>query len=390
MQGLLNSPLLETIICLVLVYALLSLLVSSFTELLNSYFQNRGRMLYQTISSMFADGINVNFGQLLYGHPAIQKMRRNIDRLPQYISNEMFATSLLDVVADHSREFKFNDDVKAITMVQDERSQFERFKTTVMNMQHTPLKLQLMNMVERCAAPAEGQPDNRLDELTQQITQWYANQMERTSGWYKASIQWRLLWMGLLVALLLNVDSIFLFQSLYRSPVLRQQLLPVAEAAAEQYAKLKTDSSLTDLQRAYRTADSLKPIIKGKPNDTVTVALDKILVQLSKIDSINHKADSLREQLIDKVQENADLVASLSLPIGWRKESPPFSWFRKIEHPKGYFEKHQKASFWNVISYLLGIAITALSLQFGAPFWFDVLMKLVNLRRAGTKPKDDK
>jgi hypothetical protein len=38
------------------------------------------------------------------------------------------------------------------------------------------------------------------------------------------------------------------------------------------------------------------------------------------------------------------------------------------------------------IWYFVGIAITGIALSTGAPFWFDILLKLVNIRRAGGKP----
>ena len=36
---------------------------------------------------------------------------------------------------------------------------------------------------------------------------------------------------------------------------------------------------------------------------------------------------------------------------------------------------------------LAGLLVTAGALSLGAPFWFDLLNKLVNLRAAGKKPK---
>jgi hypothetical protein len=64
----------------------------------------------------------------------------------------------------------------------------------------------------------------------------------------------------------------------------------------------------------------------------------------------------------------ADLKA-LDLNLGWSGESPgkdPVTWaFRKA----------------------LGILIAALAASLGAPFWFDVLSKFINLRSAGTKPE---
>ena len=63
----------------------------------------------------------------------------------------------------------------------------------------------------------------------------------------------------------------------------------------------------------------------------------------------------------------SDLKA-LDLNFGWSGENPgkdPVTWtFRKA----------------------LGILIAALAASLGAPFWFDVLSKFINLRSAGTKP----
>jgi hypothetical protein len=82
-----------------------------------------------------------------------------------------------------------------------------------------------------------------------------------------------------------------------------------------------------------------------------------------------------------------DDIASLGLPIGWKKNNAPLSWFTK---PKsvipGYFAAHKTWSWGNMIVYILGILMTAVSLSFGAPFWFDLLLKAINIRRAGVKP----
>jgi len=40
--------------------------------------------------------------------------------------------------------------------------------------------------------------------------------------------------------------------------------------------------------------------------------------------------------------------------------------------------------------YILGIFITVYAICAGAPFWFDLLAKFVNMRKAGVKPGDNK
>ncbi|HEY6901108.1 MAG TPA: hypothetical protein VI233_10715, partial [Puia sp.] len=105
-----NSPLLETIICLVLVYALLSLLVSTLTEIINNRKNERGEMLLKGIINMFEDGSDVNFGELLYKHPMVASIHKDGVKPPQYISNFMFAQALIDTIANHGRKFIKDED----------------------------------------------------------------------------------------------------------------------------------------------------------------------------------------------------------------------------------------------------------------------------------------
>jgi hypothetical protein len=59
-------------------------------------------------------------------------------------------------------------------------------------------------------------------------------------------------------------------------------------------------------------------------------------------------------------------IASLPVPIGWHRDDSPAitPWWQKV----------------------VGLFITALAASLGAPFWFDALSKLANVRSAGTRP----
>jgi len=61
-------------------------------------------------------------------------------------------------------------------------------------------------------------------------------------------------------------------------------------------------------------------------------------------------------------------LAALDLNLGWSGEDPG-------EHPVLW--TYRKA---------LGILVSALAASLGAPFWFDVLSKFINIRSAGVKP----
>ena len=42
--------------------------------------------------------------------------------------------------------------------------------------------------------------------------------------------------------------------------------------------------------------------------------------------------------------------------------------------------------FFAILSKILGLAVTILAVMLGAPFWFDLLNKVTNLRGTGGKP----
>src|SRR5262249_15548015 len=64
-----------------------------------------------------------------------------------------------------------------------------------------------------------------------------------------------------------------------------------------------------------------------------------------------------------------DQVKQLGLPLGWSKATSP--------------------SGWAIPGKALGLLLTAFALLLGAPFWFDLLGKVSQLRGAGATPKTD-
>ncbi len=79
-------------------------------------------------------------------------------------------------------------------------------------------------------------------------------------------------------------------------------------------------------------------------------------------------ADST-SSLPTRIKEAQGELDKLQLPVGW---SAPV----KLPH-----------SFWEFVNKIFGWLFTAFALSLGAPFWFDVLKKLVNLRSTGAAPE---
>jgi hypothetical protein len=73
------------------------------------------------------------------------------------------------------------------------------------------------------------------------------------------------------------------------------------------------------------------------------------------------------EELRAEVEKAYAVLGKASLPIGWDRPGP--------DDAAGWLMK------------LAGLLITAVAVSFGAPFWFDLLNNVTNLRLAGPKPK---
>jgi len=78
------------------------------------------------------------------------------------------------------------------------------------------------------------------------------------------------------------------------------------------------------------------------------------------------------------VTDNLNQLQKLGLPLGW----PHRPDLGGLISPA-----YWKAHGWHFIGYhVAGWVVTMVAVSFGAPFWFDLIQKLVNLRSAGPKP----
>ena len=171
------------------------------------------------------------------------------------------------------------------------------------------------------------------DELKQNFAKWFDDYMDRVSGWYKSRQQVWLFIIGLLVAVVLNVDCFRLVKELNDNSVLREHMAQ----AAENYVSTH------------------EPEVTG--NDSLQMIVKNIKDAYNQLD-VN------------------------DLPIGWNKTPTtgnPFAGFWSVNQT--YFIN----GTW--VQTISGWLITAGLLSFGSPFWFQLLNKLIDLRKAGKKPE---
>lgn len=80
-------------------------------------------------------------------------------------------------------------------------------------------------------------------------------------------------------------------------------------------------------------------------------------------------------------QTQKRLLEGLGLPIGWKNQD----YFPRLECP----DADKSGWAWAWIEKFFGLFITAIAISLGAPFWFDILNRFMNVR-ATLKPQPDK
>ena len=179
--------------------------------------------------------------------------------------------------------------------------------------------------VQRALLTALDAAEGSLDRTRENVERWFDSGMDRVSGWYKRSTQWILFTIGLVIAVGLNVDTIAIAEYLYRNDA--------ARAAIVERARVVTGDTAY-LERSYAQAMS-------------------------------------------------DLQ-SLDLPIGWSHVAFGMPWRMREERrvvdgrPRTVMVKN---GFWDsIVAPLAGWLCTALAAMLGAPFWFDLLNKVMVIR----------
>jgi hypothetical protein len=382
-MGILNNSIVGTILAMMLIYALLSILVSILLEWWNQFKKTRAKHLKDSIETMIDGMESSELAQKFFENYMIEGQTKGAKNKPvNHISDELFAEAFTNVLANLKADAtgeKLKDGAKPLPPLEAIKEGIDQITDNL------PLKQMLQSFYMKAAGD--------YDKFVHQLKGWYNEFMGRVSGWYKEAQRWKLFIAGAIVAIALNADSIFLFNVINKNAALRNELVQVAENVSNDYSALdsiqKEDPSqlLRVMQKGInQIIDSTKAV--DQVADTV-----KLNFYVKKLEIIAGKMDTIEQKKYDQTKEALVLVSDLSIPVGWKKNSAPLSWFasekvatsgRKNTALKQYVNERNKFTFENVVLYLLGIFITAFSLSFGAPFWFQILSRLVNIRRLGT------
>jgi hypothetical protein len=96
------------------------------------------------------------------------------------------------------------------------------------------------------------------------------------------------------------------------------------------------------------------------------------------------KDQSLREALVQQISNNPALGTNITTTITQARDE-----LNKLSPVVGYPIGRELKDVWNYVLMFAGWLLSAIAFSLGAPFWFDLLNKAVNLRLAGKQPKPE-
>jgi hypothetical protein len=304
----LDMPILQVAIAVIISWALFAIFVSLVQECFAQILGERGRFMKAYLLKQLKDVPNsINWALLVYQHGAVDLLIRETNKPTNDIDPRLFAEVLVEVVGKtHSAEIN-----KQTTGFSD--PSLDRFKSAVQTFEESDV-MSFLNLAMKNAelkTPANGKVNESevYEKLIEQIESWYGKLMERLTLWYKKRMRQKLFIFGFVISVIINVDSIQLF-NFYR-------LHPESTGAIEHYYK----NYLSPADTASATEE------RSRLLDQTTIRLDS-------------------------------LAKSIDLPVGF-----DYSIFK---------ERHAATGWWWLWK-LIGFIITGFAVSFGAPFWFDVL-----------------
>ena len=331
------GPALDTAIGLVLVYVVLSLMVTTIMEVIAAVMNLRGKRLLQAIDNLTNGLPQIPAATAAAGRLASDAIAKVSDhplvsgtqpgRMPSYVEAANFAKAVLDHLTAFDPAATTASIQAQIATITDDR-------------------------VRRILANVAQTAGGNVIQMEAQISQWFNGAMDRVSGEYKRQSQRILLIVGIVAAVVLNASTFKIVDELWRDPSLR--------AAAVQEAAKRVDD-------AAKTAPAAPAPASAAPAPSALVA--------------SEPTPELDAATADLVKAQKD-VANLSIPLGW--SAADLKMFQPPQSSDAWL------LVWNVILLIAGWLITALAVSMGSPFWFDLLQRLINIRNSGPKPGSPK
>jgi hypothetical protein len=362
----------------------------------------------------------VNFSTFFYDQPGIKYLGiSNWYKRPSYIKPETFAKTIYDILTNNNDQDL--DDPSKINMA-----------LLNNNFLHNEITYSIDPETLLYIKSLWKDSSQNVDIFKQSLINWYNESMERLTGSYKRSTQLYVFVIGILTAFIFNVDTIKITDKLSKDDNARTELTKLASTYLENHdinnlvdtVKRKGENNENSIDTLSREVNKVFAMLKediNQPNNLIAIGwkipddFDKSILidSLLSIETAKNKIAklSLCEECMQRIfinrlnkleksenQKTKETYLRIIKPIISIDtiEEKNISKIKTIFNTKTSLKNGIKLNIFEKIKYvicfafsdfrtLIGLLITAIAISIGAPFWFDLLNKFINIRGTGSK-----
>lgn len=352
-----SFPILDLVIGMIFIYFLLSIICSSGVELLLSIQGTRAKMLEKWLKTIFdspafdSHGLpmydknrkSISIGQAIMDHCMVTALSK-AGRSTSYINAENFVSALLDKITIEPKtttqaaakvQIPPNNLSSYITAIEKTEMISGELKRTILILAYEARQAALaikntqasVNITDNVSTAIKSE----MDHFRERVEHWYDTNNDRLTGKFKRTkVLPKTIFIAIAITVGLNIDSLEISRYLYNH---RDESKQFADYALTTYGSYKD------------RVEKIRGNLRETNPDTSIQTLNSNLQQ------VKNDIDSLHANLPS------------GLPMGWVKNE---------ERGWGH--------------HIPGWVATVLAITLGAPFWFDILNKIANLRNNGPKP----
>ncbi len=383
--------------------------------------------------------------EIFYNHPIIKNYGQNsLFSKPSYLGAENFSIILIDTIKNFDARYRsvavdFNmikTIIGSFTTEVDKGDAYAytpelpdgtKAAVTAATPRIDKETLQILNLHLNEAG-------GDLDVFRSRLEKWFNDTMDRVTGWYKKNTHYWLFCIGMFLAVTLNIDTIEISNYLSENKVAAEHLAKMGEAAitSNDPRYKATDSTI-----AQEALDSIKKDIRevntliglgwgdyGRSDNAFVcelqgrewhnkwylfwypfycIPLDTFATNKGRIDSMNRVYAKKISDLSDSLAADKSRLAAKATRRDTIKQAQDSIAYKSVVKERQfvvdslryrvlYDKVYATYPIRTQITYILskrswhkffGFFITAIAIGLGAPFWYDMLNKIVSVRSAG-------
>ena len=433
-----NSVILEVAIGIFFIYLVTSLLCSGISELITGIFNLRARRLKQGIRNLLKDESNQDLINSFYDSKLIQGLftpsfmdiilYRKENSEPSYIPANIFARVLRDILTNEGEELtkdwnevwtylKNQQAANTLTAPQKEllgvlntagldqnkvnrlsilKKQLDDARTALRTFSEQPVTpdmapsgkflLDQVAQLEKSVQQVEREISDAMERAQLYVEDYFNQAMERVSGWYKRNVQVILFGIAAVITLMLNIDSLYIIDMLMQAPTTRAALIEMAQEHVAEANSTPTSEATTPATEATAAVESALP--ESTPPVEATPPAGATPPGAATPPAVTQSSTG------EATLATFDEIEAAGLNLGWDHCVVPLVVEQRLdpmlkqgECNDNLLRSTDSFNMWWAKKFI-GLLLTVIAASLGAPFWFDLLNKAVNLRLTGQKPPE--